>query len=209
MLLCNAIRLAQMMGLHREQTTNKLGPVETEIRRRVWNKLRLIDIRLAEEMGYEPSITQSSFDTQMPRDLDDDELTLLDNSWAADHGSDQRNLVSKTAQPASSLKIFTEMTFSLLRYDLAALLNKLLRPGHGGPVALHARDTDQAHLRQQNQEEVDAILQQMQQKYHMTMWSMENSLHRLALRCVNGQIAKARLLIDLQFRGPSGSITQR
>lgn len=209
-MLGNAIRLAQMMGLHRDRASDKQGPLETEIRRRVWNKLRLLDLRLAEELGFEPSITESSYDTEMPRDIDDEELTQLNNSWMTYAGSADTDLFFGNDLPIShSRKVFTEMTFSLLRYDLAHLLNKLLRPGHGGPAPLQALGLDNDKLRREEHTQIDAILLQLRRKYHISMWTMENGLHRLAMLCVNTQIAKARLLVDLQFRGSSESLRQK
>ncbi|KAL1965918.1 hypothetical protein VTN77DRAFT_5051 [Rasamsonia byssochlamydoides] len=185
-----------MMGLHRDGSTYGLSQLETEIRRRVWNKLLLLDIRLAEELGFEPAIAEASFDTHMPNDIDDDELTWLDQH--ADLGSVSSRLYGQNPRRA-----FTEMTFSLIRYDIAGLLNRLLRPGHGGPVDPQLTQTELHQLREKKRAEVDRIFMQMRQKYHMSSWDMSNGLHRLALRCVNTQVAKARLLVDIQFRRAS------
>jgi hypothetical protein len=62
------------MGLHQDGSTFNLSPLETELRRRVWAKLRFLDLRAAEEMGCPPSIGESSYDCLLPSDLDDSQL---------------------------------------------------------------------------------------------------------------------------------------
>jgi hypothetical protein len=69
-----AVRIAQAMGFHRDGTTQGFSPLETELRRRILAKQRFMDVRAAEELGCEPSIVASSYDTLPPRNIDDNKL---------------------------------------------------------------------------------------------------------------------------------------
>ena len=73
-LTCLVIRIAQGMGLHRDGSQFDLTPFETEMRRRVWWAILAIDLRSAEEVGTDLCITEASFDTQMPLNINDDDI---------------------------------------------------------------------------------------------------------------------------------------
>lgn len=69
------IRIAQGLGLHRDGTHFKLSPFETEIRRRLWWALLMLDLRSAEELGTDMTIGERSFDTQMPSNINDSDIS--------------------------------------------------------------------------------------------------------------------------------------
>jgi hypothetical protein len=69
------IRMAQAIGLHRDGSTLDLSPFESEIRRRVWWALCAIDIRASEDQGSEFTISAESWDTKMPLNINDSDLT--------------------------------------------------------------------------------------------------------------------------------------
>jgi hypothetical protein len=73
-LTCLVIRIAQGMGLHRDGSQFDLTPFETEMRRRVWWAILAIDLRSAEEVGTDLCLTEASFDTQMPLNINDDDI---------------------------------------------------------------------------------------------------------------------------------------
>ncbi|KAF4592264.1 fungal specific transcription factor domain-containing protein [Ophiocordyceps camponoti-floridani] len=68
------IRIAQGMGLHRDGTNFKLPPLETEVRRRLWWAILMLDVRSAEELGSDMIIGEQSYDTQMPSNIDDTDV---------------------------------------------------------------------------------------------------------------------------------------
>lgn len=68
------IRLAQGMGLHRDGTQFDLTPFETEMRRRLWWTILILDLRSAEEVGSELTIPDTSFDTHMPLNINDADI---------------------------------------------------------------------------------------------------------------------------------------
>ncbi|TVY77944.1 Bikaverin cluster transcription factor bik5 [Fusarium oxysporum f. sp. cubense] len=70
-----AIHLARGMGLHRDGSQLALRPFEKELRRRLWWALLQLDIRSAEELGTDLIVGKSTFDTQMPSNLNDKDIS--------------------------------------------------------------------------------------------------------------------------------------
>lgn len=69
-----AIRLARKMGLHRDGSSLGLPPFETEMRRRLWWHLVMVDFRTADIQGTRPSLDLSSGDARMPLNVEDADL---------------------------------------------------------------------------------------------------------------------------------------
>lgn len=92
--------IARAMGLHRDGTTFGLRPMETELRRRLWWHICLLDIRSSEHHGCQPIVQDSAFDTQMPLNINDSDL------------------VYEMAEPPIEREEATEMTFSLVRCEV-------------------------------------------------------------------------------------------
>lgn len=87
-----AVRLAHSLTLHRESTWSGISPFTREIRRRLWWHLVELDIRGLEDRGSDPFILESSFNTMLPLNINDDDM---------DTGS---------MEPIVERKEFTEMT---------------------------------------------------------------------------------------------------
>jgi hypothetical protein len=68
------IRIAQGMGLHRDGTHLKLPPFETEIRRRIWWAILVLDLRSADELGTDMTINERSYDTLKPSNINDSDI---------------------------------------------------------------------------------------------------------------------------------------
>ena len=107
-----AIRIAQSLGLHRDGTTFNLSPYEVELRRRLWWHVCVIDMRASEDHGSNPSIAETSFDTQMPLNINDEDL-------------------SPDMEKAPVPRVGgTEMTFCLVRFEVSRTTRKFLElPG--------------------------------------------------------------------------------
>ncbi|KAG7418380.1 Bikaverin cluster transcription factor bik5 [Fusarium oxysporum f. sp. rapae] len=67
--------IAQAMGLHRDGTTFGLKPFDTELRRRLWWHICLLDMRSSEFHGYEPVVRGDMFDTKLPLNINDGGIT--------------------------------------------------------------------------------------------------------------------------------------
>lgn len=91
-----AIRLAQSIGLHRDGTFLGLTIFATEMRRRLYWEIRMLDLACAEDSGFIPTYIYGS-DTRLPLNINDKDLIQGDSVW-----------------PVSSTG-FTETTFALIR----------------------------------------------------------------------------------------------
>ncbi len=115
-----AIRIAQSLGLHRDGTHFGLMPFETEMRRRLWWQVVVLDIRAAEDYGTEPSITEDAFDTRLPLNVNDTDL-------------DPEALVAPEERIGS-----TELSFCLIRYEVSHTM-RLLTWRPSGPSQCRER----------------------------------------------------------------------
>lgn len=68
------LRLAQGLGIHRDGTNFALKPFETEMRRRLWWHICLMDVRTSEDHGTDPLINESMYDTRLPLNVNDDDI---------------------------------------------------------------------------------------------------------------------------------------
>lgn len=77
MLLANmAARLAMRSGYHRDaKDYSALTPFQGEMRRRSWVVLRTADLLYSTQFGLTPMIRPSDWNTELPRNLYDDELS--------------------------------------------------------------------------------------------------------------------------------------
>ncbi|KAI1436936.1 hypothetical protein GGR50DRAFT_647922 [Xylaria sp. CBS 124048] len=72
-----AIRMAQGLGLQRDGTHfQHLTPFEVETRRRVWYAICALDIRASEDQGTEFTIQYGSFDTELPKNINDADIDI-------------------------------------------------------------------------------------------------------------------------------------
>ncbi|KAJ6014281.1 hypothetical protein N7540_008872 [Penicillium herquei] len=94
------VHIARSMGLHRDGAAFGLRPLETELRRRLWWHICLLDIRSSEYHGYEPIVHESMFDTRAPLNINDSDLT------------------AEMTEPPAEREEATEMTFCLIRCEV-------------------------------------------------------------------------------------------
>lgn len=99
-------RLAQGLGLHRDGAKFGLKPLETELRRRLWWYLYLLDLRSAEEHGTDAMINDKMHDVRLPMNINDEDI-----SWEMQEMPQERVGC-------------TEMTFTLVRCEMASYLRR-------------------------------------------------------------------------------------
>src|SRR5215469_13666441 len=69
------IRMAQYLGLQRDGTHfEHLTPFEIEMRRRVWFTVGMLDMRASEDQGTDMTITNGSFDTKAPLNINEADI---------------------------------------------------------------------------------------------------------------------------------------
>ncbi|KAM0350615.1 hypothetical protein ACHAPU_003101 [Fusarium lateritium] len=69
------IRIANKMGVHRDGDTLDLTPFETEIRRRVWWQIIVLDSMYAATSGMRPTFLPTGSNTRMPHNVNDTDFS--------------------------------------------------------------------------------------------------------------------------------------
>lgn len=102
-----AIRIAHALGLHLDDSTTLLQPYQTEIRRRVWQQICILDVQTAVDRGSDCVIADDSYSTPVPLNINDADLT-----W---------NKEGAIPEQVG----FTDMTFALMCQDAVSLVRRL------------------------------------------------------------------------------------
>lgn len=144
MLVAMVVRIAQSLGLHRDGSLFGMGAFETEIRRRIWYEICFLDLRTSEDHGCDPSIHTISYDTQMPLNINDEDLSEDPN-----------------ALPPVARSEFTEMTFSLVRFEVLDCLGFLYKNEPGASKCPHAMKITM----QEKEEKVACTKRTIEEKY--------------------------------------------
>ncbi|PYH94232.1 hypothetical protein BO71DRAFT_325894 [Aspergillus ellipticus CBS 707.79] len=115
------LRLAQGLGLHRDGMNFGLKPFETEMRRRLWWHICLLDIRAAEDHGSDAQIHERLYDTRLPLNINDDGIT------------------PEMTEPPKEHVGWTEMTFCLIRCDITVAVRRVSYACPNGHFAARTR----------------------------------------------------------------------
>lgn len=99
-----AVRMAECMGLHRDGSkAYNLKALDTHVRRLIWHQLCFLDIRTCEAQGPKPAIRREDYDTWLPDNCEEDQLT------------------SSTRQPCVS-DSWTTTLFPLIRFEVNEMM---------------------------------------------------------------------------------------
>ncbi|KAK0719636.1 fungal-specific transcription factor domain-containing protein [Lasiosphaeris hirsuta] len=98
------IRMAQKMGLHRDGELLGLGPFDTEMRRRLWWQIIMVDAKYAIFSGLSHTLLPRNWDTKPPKNVNDADIYPSATEPFQDRGGP------------------TEMIFCLLTYKFAKFL---------------------------------------------------------------------------------------
>ncbi|PSS00736.1 fungal-specific transcription factor domain-domain-containing protein [Coniella lustricola] len=101
------IRVAQKMGLHRDGELLGLKPFETEMRRRLWWQIIMVDAKYAMMSGLSHALLPRGWDTKEPKNISDEDL------------------VPSTTEPISDTEGPTDMILTLTIFKLAKSLIRL------------------------------------------------------------------------------------
>ncbi|KAL6230848.1 hypothetical protein BDW75DRAFT_234071 [Aspergillus navahoensis] len=101
------LRLAQGLGLHRDGNNFGLRPFDTEMRRRLWWLVVLLDLRSSEDHGTDVQIHDRMFDTRFPLNVNDNDI---------------RPDMEEQPKPRVG---FTDMSFFLIRCDICYALRQV------------------------------------------------------------------------------------
>jgi hypothetical protein len=100
------LRLAQSLGLHRDGTNFSLKPFETEMRRRLWWHISLMDVRSSEDHGTDPLIHENMYDTRLPLNINDEDIS------------------PEMEESPEEREGCTDMTFCLIRCEITSALRR-------------------------------------------------------------------------------------
>lgn len=183
-----AIRIGQSMGLHRDGTfLPGLTPLEIEMRRRLFWALCILDLRSAEDQGTELTIVERTFDTELPLNINDSDI------------SEDTKELPPSRQGAS------DMTFSLIRYEICAQARSLYvvsstHPGQG--------PKDAAVSLEEKERMVRNIYQGVEEKYFKDQPTSCNPMLWTAANIARVITAKMTLVIyqPMLFPGSDGEV---
>ncbi|KAI2629854.1 hypothetical protein GGR54DRAFT_282082 [Hypoxylon sp. NC1633] len=98
-----AVRMAECMGLHRDGEAYGLTPLETHVRRLIWHQLCFLDIRTCEAQGPRPVIRRDDYDTRLPLNCNEDDLT-------------------HAVTPPAPAEVWTTNTLPLIRFEINEMM---------------------------------------------------------------------------------------
>lgn len=101
------VRIAQTIGIHRDGSHFDLAPFEVEMRRRLWWQVCILDTRASEDHGCDPTIVEQSFDTKLPLNVNDSDLSPDMKKFPPERSGG------------------TDMSFCLLRFEVANTFRRL------------------------------------------------------------------------------------
>jgi len=120
-----AIRVAQSIGLHRDGAIMRLPVFVTEIRRRLFWELRMLDIACAEDCGFLPTHIFGA-DTRLPTHCNDSDLS------------------PSNAETPPERSGFTDITYVMIRYEMTYRLHGYVpHPGGRSSMGILTGDTHQ------------------------------------------------------------------
>lgn len=163
-----AIRIAQNLGIHRDGDGLHLSAHEAEVRRRIWWHIFSLDMKASEDRGCEPMLSESSFNTRLPINLEDDDF-------------DKQSL-----HPLKERKGITKITLSLMNMEVARTSLKLhfVPPKHTTPVLTYQERDDLAN------ECISKI-----DSYFVDNYDPTNPYHELAYSLSRMHVLRLRLVV--------------
>ncbi|RFU32449.1 hypothetical protein B7463_g3886, partial [Scytalidium lignicola] len=103
-----AIRIAKVLGLHRDGELFQLPPFECEMRRRLWWQICYLEVKSSEESGCELCLSEDSFDTKLPLNINDEDIH------------------PESTEPPTERIGLTDMSLSMVRCELIPIEISLL-----------------------------------------------------------------------------------
>ncbi|CAH0056476.1 unnamed protein product [Clonostachys solani] len=124
-LLALLIRIAHGMGLHRDGSQLGLTPFETEMRRRLWWGILALDLRSAEELGTELSISETSYDTQLFLNINDSDIhpAMKEPPAPREGRTDTSTVLTRYEMMVLTRRLFTDIPSKNNQISHADLVN--------------------------------------------------------------------------------------
>lgn len=117
--------MARELGVHRDGSLFGLEPMETELRRRVWAHLCILDLRCAMQLGLEPFIFSDSYDSAMPLGFGGQDLIRRDGSDGQKAATGLCETLQGTGFEYGQDLALTSMSVTLVNGEFARLFSNL------------------------------------------------------------------------------------
>ncbi len=167
------IRLAQAQGCHRDGQQFGLSPFETEMRRRLWWQICALDVRASEDHGTDPTIPEQNFDTKLPLNINDEDIS------------------PEMTQVPDEHEGATEMTFDLIRFSVSTTVRRIsYAPPGQGPCSMKMSNLTLEDKRKK----IDDLHQYLERKY-LKYLDMSIPLHWVAALVARLIMAKMWLVV--------------
>ena len=185
-----ALRIAQRIGIHRDGSGYGLSVFETEIRRRIWFQLIIIDSTSAQFCGAAASPMLKTADTQPPMNANDSDLD------------------PRMTEPACEKQGPTEMMFCLARCEFGKWLRRWNKDPGGSSSPWAFLTSSSLSLREKDNC-IDELEKIMEQKF-LRYCDQSIPLHLATTMMVRSAIHYTRLMAHhpRQYRDPNVRISQ-
>lgn len=164
------LRLAQRLELHRESALSGISPMNGEMSRRVWWHILALDVQSAEDHRTEPLIHDGQFDTRFPLNINDEDLVLEAEGFPCERSG------------------YTDMTFSLIRFEITATYRLLKYLPFAKP------DYSADDLLASRQQHVIGLEHRLREKY-LQFSNTTATIHRLCATVSWLVLAKLRVYV--------------
>ena len=165
-----AIRMGQYLGLQRDGAHfEHLTPFEIEMRRKVWWGLVMLDLRASEDQGTDLTISSGSFDTKIPLNINDDDISPDSNQAPTERDG------------------LTDMSFARTYFETGDIMRQMMAPGVKADAA--GLQTE-SHL-------LDKLHQKFEQGYVQYAAEAANIAHWVAVTIARLVTAKMTLITFL------------
>lgn len=135
------LRLAQRLELHSERALSAISPMNAEMSRRIWWHILALDVQSAEDHHTEPLIHDGQFDTRFPLNINDEDL------------------IPRAEELPCARAGYTDMTFSLIRFEITATYRLLKYSPFTNP------DSSTKDLLASRQQHVICLEHRLREKY--------------------------------------------
>jgi hypothetical protein len=173
-------RLALSLGLHRDSSHFGLGPFETEMRRRLWWYIYLLDVRSSDFQATSPQIREGDYDTLLPLNINDEDLS------------------PDMVEPPPERTGFTEMTLTLVRCEILKLHRKLMQLSSAGI------DNDGHNVLFQNRLRAIEETQVALDKQYLKFCDLEIAIHWVTATIARVALARSWLVSHFSLMSAEG-----
>ncbi len=175
------IRLAQALGIHRDGAKFGISPFQTEMRRRLWWQICTLDVRAAEDHGSDPSISEETFDTRLPLNINDEDIG------------------SSSKETPKEREGWSEMTFDLIRFTVSTTVRRFSYTPVAGPCQKRS-----AGLTLEDKEHLIEELHQYLENHYLKYCDMNVPLHWVAATVARLVMAKMWLIVHHPLKREDG-----